>query len=137
MRRIALAASLAFVALCGGGARTQTVMPSPMTPQQPTPPSSPPLSAPVSQPPPQTPAPQTQPPSSQAPYLIPQTEMTCEAASLAYLVGKPRSAIPVPVDPSRRRVSCTTCPVTQDYRPERTDILFDARTGLITEVKCG
>jgi hypothetical protein len=27
--------------------------------------------------------------------------------------------------------------VTQDYQPDRTDILFDAQTGLITEIKCG
>ena len=56
---------------------------------------------------------------------------------LSYLVGRSRTEIPVPVDPSHRRVSCTTCPVTMDYMPDRTDILFDARTGLITEVKCG
>jgi len=73
-----------------------------------------------------------------APLLAPPKDPTaCEAASLAYLVGRPRTEIPVPVDPSRRRVACTTCPVTQDYRPERTDILFDQATGLITAVKCG
>jgi hypothetical protein len=72
------------------------------------------------------------------PLLAPPSDPTaCEAASLAYLVGRPRTEIPVPVDPSRRRVSCTTCPVTQDHRPERTDILFDQATGLITAVKCG
>lgn len=62
---------------------------------------------------------------------------TCEAPALAYLVGRPRTEIPVPVNPSRRRVSCANCPVTQDYRPDRTDILFDEATGLITAVKCG
>jgi hypothetical protein len=72
------------------------------------------------------------------PLLAPPRDPTaCEASSLAYLVGRPRTEIPVPVDPSRRRVSCTTCPVTQDYRPDRTDILFDQATGLITAVKCG
>ncbi len=75
------------------------------------------------------PAPVAPPPSA--------LQSRCEAAHLAYLVGKPRTAIPVPVDLSNRRVSCTTCPVTQDYQPDRTDILFDAQTGLITEVKCG
>jgi len=86
------------------------------------------------------PAQQVQPP--QPPYIAPPvspapTQSRCEAASLTWLVGKPRTAIPVPVDLSNRRVSCTSCPVTQDYVPERTDILFDAQTGLITEVKCG
>jgi len=85
------------------------------------------------------PAPQSAQPIQPAPYAAPPAPIQshCEAASLAYLVGKPRTAIPVPVDPTSRRVSCTTCPVTQDYLPERTDILFDAQTGLITAVKCG
>ena len=84
-------------------------------------------------------APEVAQPAHAPPYIAPPTPIQshCEAASLAYLVGKPRTEIPVPVDPTSRRVSCTTCPVTQDYRPERTDILFDAQTGLITEVKCG
>ncbi len=69
--------------------------------------------------------------------LVSPVPSTCEAPSLTYLIGKPRTNIPVPVDPSKRRVSCTTCPVTEDYRPERTDILFDQTTGLVTAVKCG
>ena len=69
--------------------------------------------------------------------LVPPVPSTCEAPSLTYLIGKSRTNIPVPVDPSKRRVSCTTCPVTEDYRPERTDILFDETTGLVTAVKCG
>lgn len=62
---------------------------------------------------------------------------SCDAPSLAYLVGHMKSEIPVPVIPSRRRVACDSCPVTQDYRPERTTILFDANTGVITSVTCG
>jgi hypothetical protein len=61
----------------------------------------------------------------------------CGAADLAYLVGKPRSEIPVPIDPTRRRVYCTTCMVTQDYDPSRLDIVFDAETGIIKKVSCG
>jgi hypothetical protein len=111
MKRTAFTAALALLVLAGGGAWPQT---------------SSPLTAPDEMAPPQPVTPQ-----------MSETPATCEAASLTYLVGKPRTMIPVPVDPSHRRVSCTTCPVTMDYRPERTDILFDARTGLITEVKCG
>jgi len=62
---------------------------------------------------------------------------TCDAANLAWLVGRSRNEIPVPVDPARRRVACTRCPVTDDYRPDRTDIRYDAVTGLVTSVKCG
>ena len=62
---------------------------------------------------------------------------SCKASEHQYLVGKSRSEIPVPTDPSRRRVACTTCPVTMDYNPERLNIFFDAETGIIKEVKCG
>ena len=62
---------------------------------------------------------------------------SCDAPALAYLVGHMKSEIPVPVIPSKRRVACDSCPVTQDYRPDRTNILFDANTGVITSVTCG
>lgn len=61
----------------------------------------------------------------------------CDAHDLAYLVGKPRTQIPVAVEPSRRRVSCSTCSVAEDYRPDRTNIIFDAQTGLVMSVTCG
>jgi hypothetical protein len=61
----------------------------------------------------------------------------CGAKSMQSLIGKQRTEIPVPVDPNRRRVTCTTCPVTQDFRPDRINILYDADTGVIKEVKCG
>ena len=64
-------------------------------------------------------------------------ETTCDAATLTWLIGRSRNEIPVPVDPSRRRVACTRCPVTEDYRPDRTDIRYDAVTGIVTSVKCG
>jgi len=53
------------------------------------------------------------------------------------LIGKPRTDIPVPVNPGRRRVVCSTCPMTQDYSPTRQTIIFDADTGIVKEVKCG
>src|SRR5580692_141722 len=71
---------------------------------------APPLSGPAQPLVAETPAPTPRPPAASA---------SCEAASLAWLVGKPKSAIPVPVDPSLRRVYCSTCMVTQDYIPGR------------------
>ena len=62
---------------------------------------------------------------------------SCKAADFKYLIGRNKSEIPVPTDPSRRRVTCTSCPVTMDFRPERLNILFDAETGVVKEVKCG
>ena len=67
----------------------------------------------------------------------PAPKLQCDAPSLDYLIGRPRTDIPVPADFSRRRVSCTNCPPADDRRPDRTDILFDARTGLVTAVTCG
>ena len=61
----------------------------------------------------------------------------CGAAALSHLVGKNKREIPVPVDPSRRRVACTTCPVTEDLRPWRLNIFYDQKTRVITEVRCG
>jgi hypothetical protein len=53
------------------------------------------------------------------------------------LVGRPRSEIPVPLQPSRQRVACTTCPVTLDFNPARLNFFFDAATGIVREVRCG
>lgn len=86
--------------------------------------------APAPAPPPVTEAPTV-------PLPPPPPEDSCKAADFQYLVGRNKSEIPVPTDPSRRRVACTTCPVTMDYRPDRLNIFFDAKTGIIKEVKCG
>ena len=69
--------------------------------------------------------------------VIPVKADTCGAAPLQYLIGKPKSEVPVPVDPSKRRVYCSTCMVTMDYRPDRLDIVFDQDTSAVTAVKCG
>ena len=61
----------------------------------------------------------------------------CGAAAHAYLVGKNRSEIPIPVDPSKRRVACSTCPVTEELQPTRLNIFYDANSGTVTEVRCG
>jgi len=93
---------------------------------------APPPPAPVQAPPPVAAAP---PPP--APVAPPPPKDACGAADLQYLVGKPRTDIPVPLQPGLRRVACTTCPVTEDYIPARQTILYDTQTGLITAVRCG
>lgn len=62
---------------------------------------------------------------------------TCGASKLQYLVGKPKEEAPVPADLSKRRVYCSSCIITMDYRPDRLDIVFDKDTGAVTAVKCG
>lgn len=61
----------------------------------------------------------------------------CRAQELQWLVGQPRSEIPVPVDVINRRVACTTCPVTEDYSPYRLNIFFNQDSGIVEEVRCG
>lgn len=84
----------------------------------------------VPAPPAQSPAPAT---GYQArPYADP-----CGADELQWLVGQPRTEIPVPVDVTRRRVTCTACPLTEDFSPTRLNILFDRDTGRVEQVRCG
>ncbi|MDP3800591.1 hypothetical protein [Brevundimonas sp.] len=61
----------------------------------------------------------------------------CRAGELQWLVGKPKTEIPVPVDVVNRRVTCTTCPVTEDYAPHRLNIFFDEQTEIVEQVRCG
>jgi hypothetical protein len=61
----------------------------------------------------------------------------CGAGPLQYLIGRPRTEIPVPVDPGRRRVVCSTCMITQDYIASRLTIVYDSGTGLVKSVRCG
>ncbi len=61
----------------------------------------------------------------------------CRAGELQWLVGKPKTEIPVPVDVVNRRVTCTTCPVTDDYSPHRLNIFFNEQTDIVEQVRCG
>jgi hypothetical protein len=60
----------------------------------------------------------------------------CGASRLQYLIGKPKSQIPVPADLSKRRVACTTCVSSEITDPTRVTILFDQSTGLVTKAIC-
>ena len=99
-------------------------------------------SAPEPAPPP-PPATPTAPPAIALPAKPPASSSAdaskdqCGLKDAQAYVGKPRTSLPAPVDPSRWRVACTTCPVTMDYRPDRLNILFNADTGIVQEVKCG
>ncbi|WP_313103797.1 hypothetical protein [Brevundimonas sp.] len=69
---------------------------------------------------------------------LPQNDADmCKASELQWLVGKPRTQIPVPVDVVNRRVACTTCPVTEDYSPYRLNIFYNQQTGIVERVSCG
>jgi|GEM_PF-593251 len=102
----------------------------------------------ISRPVTQGPAPPSSPPAlSPAPSRAPprQAELrpklaqkdACGAAGFQGLVGRPKTEIPIPLDPSRQRVACTNCPGADDVDPARLNFLFDANSGLIREVRCG
>lgn len=61
----------------------------------------------------------------------------CGAAPLQSLVGRSRTDIPVPVNPSKRRVVCSTCMMTMDFVADRQTITYDTQTGRVTSVRCG
>lgn len=69
--------------------------------------------------------------------LPPTSADPCKAGELQWLVGRPRTEIPVPVDVVNRRVACTTCPVTEDYAPYRLNIFYNRQTELVEQVRCG
>lgn len=70
---------------------------------------------------------------------MPSPAMTdmCKAEGLQWLVGRPRTEIPIAADIVNRRVVCTTCPVTEDYSPYRLNIFFNAETDKVELVRCG
>ncbi|MET0293557.1 MAG: peptidase inhibitor I78 [Phenylobacterium sp.] len=83
-------------------------------------------------PPPLPPLPPVPPPAPPPP-----ASDLCRAREHQDMVGRPRTEIPVPVNPADQRVACTTCPVTQDYNPRRLNFFFDAASGIVREVRCG
>ncbi|HEY3951507.1 peptidase inhibitor I78 [Phenylobacterium sp.] len=98
-------------------------------------------------PPPAPEAPARPPPVAQAaptprlatpiPRPEPAASDSCGAANMQGMIGRSRTLIPVPVDPSRQRVACTTCKLSDDVDPGRLNFLFNAHTGLIEQVRCG
>jgi hypothetical protein len=91
---------------------------------------------PAPPPPPAAPAPPAVVTPAPPPRPAPPKD-ACGAAPLQYLIGRPRTEIPVPVDPSRRRVVCSTCMMTQDFIQSRLTIVYDSGNGLVKSVRCG
>lgn len=83
------------------------------------------------------PGPPTAPPAPPAPSAPPPVADTCGASRHQSLIGRPRTEVPVPIDPDKQRVACTTCPITMDFDPERLNFFYDAGTGRIKEIRCG
>ncbi len=128
-------AALALLAGCASGPHDGEKWPQPSSSEVPAQPA-PPAYQPPTQPMPAAPTiPRPSPPPATAYH--PMANDQCGAQALQYLVGKPRTEIPVPLQPSTRRVVCSTCAATQEYRADRQTIVFDADTGIIKSVTCG
>ena len=61
----------------------------------------------------------------------------CRSEELKWLIGKAKAKIPAARDGETRRILCTTCAATMDYLPTRLNILYDKKTGIVRELKCG
>ncbi len=61
----------------------------------------------------------------------------CLAPSYQSWVGRDRSTLPPRPEGEIWRMVCSTCAVTMDYVPYRLNIVYDAGTNIITQMKCG
>jgi hypothetical protein len=119
-RHVLIGATLLLLAGCGGrylpvdDAGRRTALPAPGAVTPPVSPDGLPL----------------------APIPLAALHDTCGATELQYLVGKPETQIPVPVDPGQRQVTCAGCVMGPGSDPTRTTILFDQGSGLVTQVMC-
>jgi hypothetical protein len=120
-----------------GAAAALALLAGACAPTYPIAPAQPETAAPTAAPAPLAPPPVAAAPAPQSPVPRPSAGDQCGAAELQRLVGRSRREIPVPLDPNRQRVACTTCPITEDLDPGRLNFFFDAGTGLIKEVRCG
>ena len=119
MRRVSMAGALVLIlSACGSDG--------------PSGPDGPGIDPPALGPPPIAvfPAPISVPPPLSAP------PDQCGAWELQGLIGQHRTAIPVPVQPNRRRVICTTCPRTREFIATRMTIEFDPASERVTSVAC-
>lgn len=76
------------------------------------------------------------PPSPETPPAAPTPVVwRCDAEGAQSLIGSHVGAVTFPQD-ANVRIACTTCPVTDDYRPDRLTLLFDEETGIIESARC-
>ncbi len=60
----------------------------------------------------------------------------CRASEFQRFVGAPVQSFPAPPPGVELRTSCETCPVNDDLRPSRMNVIFNEATQEITRVAC-
>lgn len=60
----------------------------------------------------------------------------CGLSHWGQLIGQPESAIPRDQLPQGARVICASCMVTQDFRPDRLNIIL-TEDGRVASMRCG
>ena len=60
----------------------------------------------------------------------------CRASELQRYVGQPLSAVPQPPPGVALRTSCSTCPVNDDLRRNRVNIVFDQSSQRVVSIAC-
>ena len=60
----------------------------------------------------------------------------CDAETFRPLIGQPYTSVTAPTGP-RLRVYSNVAVVTQEYMPNRTNVVYNDRTGLILRAFCG
>ena len=75
--------------------------------------------------------------SADIPALPAAEQDTCQAASHSSLLGSNYKQAPAAPVGKVFRVVCTTCPMTMDFNPQRLNIIYDEKSGLIRRLTCG
>lgn len=76
-------------------------------------------------------------PTPAEPAAPPAADDACGRGEWTRWVGRPRTELPTPSDPRRVRIHSTTDAVTMDFREDRVNVIWDAQTGRVVEVRCG
>jgi len=76
-------------------------------------------------------------PTTSSETAPPSADGRCKAPEYQRFVGRHRNELPQTPRNETWRVTCSSCPMTMDYNPTRVNFVYDDRTQIIREVKCG
>ncbi len=74
---------------------------------------------------------------AEPPLRVDDGPAQCRADQYQNWIGRNRAELPQAPVGETWRIACTTCAVTMDYNPNRLNIFYEERSGVIREVRCG